>query len=238
MSSILKNKNCLITGATGGIGKHIVNLLVEQECNLFLTSKNNTKLKNFYKSLKTKNLKINYAPADLNSSLEINKLIKKVRTKFSSIDILINCAGIFQIKPIQKCTEKEFQQTFNVNLKTPFLLSKEFSKEMKKRKWGRIINIGSSSSYTGFKNGTLYCSSKHGILGLSRSLSNELKEHNIRVFCISPASTQTNMAKISKEQDFTTFLNPKEVAKFIVHSISYDSEMIIDEARLNRMVMR
>lgn len=238
MKNTLKNKNCLITGATGGIGKHIVNLLIEQECNVFLTSKNNSRLKNFCKSLKTKNSKINYFAADLNDSSQITKLIKKVKNSFTSTDILINCAGIFQIKSIDKCTEKDFDQIFNVNIKTPFLLSKEFSKGMKKKKWGRIVNLGSSSSYSGFKNGTLYCSSKHGILGLSRSLSDELKEYNIRVYCISPASTQTNMAKISKDQDYTTFLNPKEVSEFILHTISYDSEMIIDEPRLNRMVMR
>ena len=151
---------------------------------------------------------------------------------------MINCAGIFQIKPIEKCDDKEFDELLNVNLKAPFLLSKAFSKEMKKKKWGRIINIGSSSSYSGFKNGTLYSSSKHGILGLSRSLSSELKDYNVRVFCISPSSTQTDMAKISTDQDFKTFLNPKEVAEFVILTISFDSEMIVDEIRLNRMIMK
>ena len=127
---------------------------------------------------------------------------------------------------------------FNVNVKIPFILSKEFSKDMIKKKWGRIINIGSSSSYNGFENGSLYCGSKHAILGLSRSLQSELKQKNVRVLCISPGSTQTNMGKISKDQDFSTFLSAKEVAKYIIFSISFDKEMIIDEARLNRMVIK
>ncbi len=246
MKNILKNKNCLITGATGGIGKHIVKSLVEQDCNVFLTSKNNIKLKNFSESLKTNNSKINYFAADLNNSSQITRLIKKVTTSFSSTDILINCAGIFKMKSIEKCTEKDFNDIFNINMKTPFLLSKEFSKGMKKKKWGRIVNLGSSSSYSGFPNSTLYCSTKHGILGLSRALSSELREYNIRVYCISPSSTRTDMAKVStgnkgvkfEDQDSSTFLNPKEVAEFILHTISYDSEMIVDETRLNRMVIR
>ena len=108
---------------------------------------------------------------------------------------------------------------------------------MKKKQWGRIVNLGSSSSYSGFKNGSIYCTSKHAILGFSRSLHSELKEDNIRVFCISPGSVKTKMAKKSKDQNFETFLNPKQVAEFIVHAISYDNEMIADEIRLNRMII-
>ena len=98
--------------------------------------------------------------------------------------------------------------------------------------------IGSSSSYSGFENGSIYCTTKHSLLGLSRALNAELKKKNIRVISVSPASTQTNMAKISTDQDFSTFLNPKEVAKYIVHVLSFDSEMIIDESRLNRIIMK
>ena len=65
MDNTLKNKNCLVTGATGGIGKHIVKLLLKNQCNVFLTSKNNTNLKNFCKSLALKNSKISYFAADL-----------------------------------------------------------------------------------------------------------------------------------------------------------------------------
>ena len=238
MDNTLKNKNCLVTGATGGIGKHIVKLLLKNQCNVFLTSKSNTNLKNFCKSLTLKNSKISYFAADLANTSKIDLLIKKVKSSFSSIDILINCAGIFQMKPIEKCENKEFDELLNVNLKAPFLLSKAFSKEMKKKKWGRIVNIGSSSSYSGFKNGTLYSSSKHGILGLSRSLSSELRDYNVRVFCISPSSTQTDMSKKSIDQDFKTFINPKEVAEVVIFAISFDSEMIVDEIRLNRMIMK
>jgi short-subunit dehydrogenase len=106
---------------------------------------------------------------------------------------------------------------------------------MIKNRWGRIINIGSSSSYSGFKNGSIYCSSKHAVLGLSRALHDELKSKNVRTFCISPGSIKTEMGKISKEQNFETFLNPKEIAKYLVFIISFDSELISDEIRLNRM---
>lgn len=232
------NRNCLITGATGGIGKKLVELLLQNNCNVFLTAKNNSKLKNLAKSLDHYDSQIFYYAADLSSVSSTKSLIKKVRKEFKSVDILINCAGIFKIKSISSSSLVDYDLSMNINLKAPFILSKEFSKDMIKKKWGRIVNLGSSSSYAGFKNGTVYCTSKHGILGLSRALQNELKQYNVRVFCISPASTQTEMAKISSDQDFSTFLNPNEVAKFIIYSISFDSEMIVDEVKLNRMIMK
>ena len=240
MNTILKNKNCLVTGATGGIGKEISKELASNSCNLFLTSTNNTKLIKLKNQLKkiNKNIKIEFLSADLTIQEDITELIGTINEKFSSIDIIINSAGVFMIKSIEKSTIDDFEKSINLNVKLPFILCKEFTKNMIKKKWGRVIMIGSSSSYSGFNKGSVYCASKHSILGLSRALNAELKKKNVRVLSISPASTQTNMGKISTEQDFNTFLNPKEVAQYIIHVISFDKEMIVDESRLNRMTIK
>jgi short-subunit dehydrogenase len=240
MNTILKNKNCLVTGATGGIGKEISKELANNSCNIFLTSTNNTKLIKLKNQLKkiNKNIKIEFLSADLTIQEDITELIGTINEKFSSIDIIINSAGIFMIKSIEKSTIDDFEKSINLNVKLPFILCKEFTKNMIKKKWGRIIMIGSSSSYSGFEKGSVYCASKHSILGLSRALNAELKKKNVRVISVSPASTQTNMGKISTEQDFSTFLNPKEVAQYITHVISFDNEMIVDESRLNRITIK
>ena len=240
MNTILKNKNCLVTGATGGIGKEISKELASNSCNLFLTSTNNTKLIKLKNQLKkiNKNIKIEFLSADLTIQEDITELIGTINEKFSSIDIIINSAGVFMIKSIEKSTIDDFEKSINLNVKLPFILCKEFTKNMIKKKWGRVIMIGSSSSYSGFEKGSVYCASKHSILGLSRALNAELKKKNVRVLSISPASTQTNMGKISTEQDFNTFLNPKEVAQYITHVISFDNEMIVDESRLNRITIK
>ena len=183
-------------------------------------------------------IKIETFATNLNNEEKILGMIKYVRKKFASINILINCAGIFMIKSIGKSTIEDFDKSINLNVKAPFILSREFSKDMISKKWGRIVLIGSSSSYSGFENGSLYCASKHSVLGLSRALNVELKKKNVRVMCISPSSTKTNMGKISTEQDFSTFLNPKEVAQYITHVISFDNEMIVDESRLNRITIK
>jgi short-subunit dehydrogenase len=240
MKRNLKNKNCLLTGATGGLGTEIAKTLLDYKCNIFLTSRSSIKLKKLQNELETKNdnnCKIEFQSGDLTKISDIKKIINKIRKEFKSIDIIINNAGIFQSKPISKSTLEEFQNIFEVNVKAPFIFSKEFSRDMKKNKWGRIINIGSSSSYNGFSEGTMYCASKHALLGLSRSLYAELKKDKIRTMCISPGSIKTNMGKQDKTQNYKTFLDPKEVAEHIVYSVNFDKELVSEELRLNRFTI-
>jgi len=228
-------KNCLIVGASGGIGNTITKKLAEQNYNLFLIGKNKNKLLKLKKEIKKDDIKVEIESVDLTNEKQIDRSIKKIRKTFGKIDILINTSGIFLIKSIDKTTIKEFEESFKINVRAPFIFSKEFSKDMKKSKWGRIVNIGSSSAYNGFKNSTAYCSSKHALLGFSRALFSELKENNVRVYSISPGSTQTKMGKLSKDQKFETFLKPKEIADYVAFVIKFDNQLISEEIRLNRM---
>lgn len=235
--NILKNKNCLVTGATGGIGKEISLLLARNDCNLFLTGQKKEILLKMKNQLEQKySIKVDFEKGDLGYEKDRIKIIKKTKS-FGEIDILINSAGIFIEKPIDKTTMDDFEKCLAINVIAPFHLSKEFSKNMLKKKWGRIINIASSSAYQGFSRGSAYCSSKHSLLGLSRALFNEFKRKDVRVFCVSPGSVKTKMGKKCKNQNFETFINPKEVAEYIIHIIKYDKEMIIEESRLNRIKM-
>jgi len=237
MNQILQGKNCLITGATGGLGKEIAKEFAKNGCNLFLTGRNNEKLSSLKNELENdvSEIKIDFEDADLSDADEIQKLIEKVKGAFSNIDILVNCAGVFPVKLLSDSTVEDFENCFSVNVKAAFVLCKEFSQGMISKKWGRIVNIASSSAYAGFKNTSIYCSSKHALLGLSRSLHSELKEYNVRTFCVSPGSIKTPMGKSVTGQNYETFLNPSEIAELIVHLVSFDNEMISQEIQLSRM---
>lgn len=238
--NILKNKNCLVTGAAGGLGREISIEMAKKGCNLFLTSKeeNLEELRSEIQSINN-TISIEYQLTDLRITEQIDSLISNVRQKFSHIDILVNCAGENHRKPISESTIEEYDSCMNLNVRAPFILSKEFSKDMINNQWGRIVNIASSSAHNGFKNAAIYCSSKHALLGLSRTLFAELKDQNIRSFCISPGSMKTRMAKedegLLAEHDYNTFMEPNEVAEFITKIISYDNEMISQEINLSRL---
>ena len=242
MNQILQGKNCLITGATGGLGKEIVKEFAKNGCNLFLTGRNNEKLNSLKNELKNyeNEIKIDFEHADLSDVSDIQKLIDKTKKVFSNIDILVNCAGIFPVKLLSDSTVEDFEKCFSVNVKAAFILSKEFSQGMISNKWGRIINIASSGAYNGRSKTTIYRASKHALLGLSRSLHSELKEHNVRTFCVSPGPIKTSMGhdiikNENPDEKFDSFMNPNEIAEFIVYLISFDNEMVSEEIRLSRI---
>ena len=238
---ILENKTCFITGATGGLGRHIAVAMAKQGCNLFLTSRSGTKLQELEQELEAsgkRSIRVFFRAADLTNIQDVYAIIKDAKEKFKSIDILINCAGVFPVGLLRDSSVEDFERCFSINVHAPFVFSQAFSQDMVKNKWGRIVNIGSSSAYNGFKETSIYCASKHALLGLSRSLHNELKEYNIRTFCISPGSIKTPMGEKVKDQDFDTFIDPKEIAEYVVFAICFDNEMVSEEVRLNRMVIQ
>jgi len=240
-NKILENKNCFITGATGGIGRCITMKMAESKCNLFLTSlgvEDLKKLKEELKSLHGESIKVFCEPGDFNKVEDVERIIGKTEETLGSVDILVNCAGVFPVRFLQDARLEDFEDCFNVNIRGPFLFCKAFSQSMIKNKWGRIVNIGSSSSYKGSAETSLYCATKHAILGLSRVLHDELKEYNIRTFCVSPAAVKTPMGGLIKKQDYSTFIDPEDIAEYVAFVISFDGNMVVDETRLNRMIIR
>jgi 3-oxoacyl-[acyl-carrier protein] reductase len=239
----LQNKNVAITGAYGGLGKSLALAYFNKGCNLFLMGRNVEKLIKLKDELEVKKSfgpTIQIQPCDLGNNQSINKAIENGIALFGHIDILVNCAGIFPIKSMDDMTLYEFDECIQINLTAPFVLTKAFTKKMKEKKWGRIVNIASSSAYGGGPNTSAYCASKHALLGLSRSLYKELKQDGVRVFCVSPGSIQTEMGREVEKlgQTYDTFMTPDEVAEYVVYSTSLDGNMISEEIRLNRVFIQ
>ena len=234
----LNGKNVLLTGSTGGLGRAIAYALASNGCNLFLTGRNLDQLESVAAGLKSCDSRIEVHTADLAKSTDLYNLVKRVQSRFEAIDILVNCAGIFPIGPVTEVTLDVFDQCMAVNVRAPFFLCHSFLPAMVAKGWGRVVNIGSSSAFAGFKNTSIYCASKHALLGLTRSVYEEMRNKKVRVFSINPGSVRTEMGKLVLGQDFTTFLDPLDVAKYLVFLISFDSEVISEEVRLNRFVIK
>jgi len=231
MQNILKNKKCFITGATGALGFELARLFAKNKCELFITGKNNAKLINKYKKLKFDfpNQKIYFKQCDLTFSNKLDQLCHLVLKKLKKVDILVNCAGIFSVENFNQVNLKKIEEIFAVNVKAPMIITKNFIGSMKLNRWGRIINIGSSSSYYGFEKTALYCSSKHGLLGFSRSIYKEYKKYGIYSLIFSPGSFKGKMGKKVRNQNYNAFPEPEEVAKIIFSNIKFDKQKIISE---------
>jgi|APSaa5957512535_1039671.scaffolds.fasta_scaffold46029_3 short-subunit dehydrogenase len=217
----------LITGATSGLGNQLA-IDLSKKYNIFCIGRNKARLREL------KEIGCNVLQVDFLK----DGWLKKVRTFCSEVDILINNAGVFPIKNLSNSNVEDFDFCFNVNVKIPFMLMKEYIPKMKESGYGRIINILSSSAYSGSKDTALYCASKHALLGLTRSAFLEYRGTGIKVHSISPGSMQTPMGRTDVRQDFTSFIKVEEVSKFIEYTLSLEDSMVIDEVRLNRAIIR
>jgi len=226
--------NVVISGATGGIGKSIAEKFASNKNNLILLGRNEQKLKNLSKKIRSKyDIKVTFFKCDIALKKTIQTTVNKIAEINESVHCLINAAGIFPYGPIINTTEKQYDECMDINLKFTYLLSLGLFKQIQKNGGGKIINIGSSSSYSGFKNSVLYCASKHALLGFSRSLHDEWKNQGVSVHCISPGTVNTKMAKVLK-QDKSTFINTKEFADFVYDLSKYKENMLISEVQVVR----
>ena len=120
----------------------------------------------------------------------------------------------------------------------PFMLAKECSKGMIEAGHGVILNVGSSSAYGAAPNTSIYCATKHALLGVSRAFQMELRSKGIRTTYVAPGSIQTEMGEQLLTQDYSTFIEPEELAEFLVSIILQEKNMIINEVSINRMIYK
>ncbi len=186
----LKNKNIIVTGASGGIGNSIIQKLYENEANLLATGTKIEKLEELQS--KFKDLKI--LRLDLSENDKIEQFIENASKELGgNLDCLINNAGITQDNLAIRMSFDEWKNVIDINMTSTFLLSKFAIKKMLKNKSGKIVNITSVVAHTGNLGQSNYTASKAGIIAMSKSLAIEYAKKNINVNCISPGFIKTTM---------------------------------------------
>ena len=184
-----KNKNILITGASGGIGNALVKKFVSLGGNVLGTGTKTEKLnliKKQYPNIKVKKF-------DIGNHSGIEEFIDSVSLELGRLDVLINNAGINMDNLSLRMKDEEWKKVIDINLTSTFLLSKHAIKKMLKNKFGRIVNITSVVGHTGNSGQSNYSASKAGIIGMSKSLANEYAKKNITVNCVSPGFIVSDM---------------------------------------------
>ena len=188
--SDLKDKNIIVTGASGGIGNSIVRKLCENGANILASG---TKLEKLEK-LKSENKNIRILKFDISEIEKIDQFIENASSELGgNLDCLINNAGITQDNLAIRMTLEEWKKVIDINLTSTFLMSKSAIKKMLKNKSGKIINITSVVGHTGNLGQANYTASKAGIIAMSKSLAIEYAKKNININCISPGFIKTAM---------------------------------------------
>jgi short-subunit dehydrogenase len=175
----LKGKNVLLVGATGGIGSKTAKLLAASGATVFLTGRNETKLQQVASDCGISVERI--FVLDISQPVEVLALKEKYFQQLTTIDILVNAAGIGIIKTMDTLDETDFLRSLNFNLYAPFLLIKAFLPAMKEIKKGLIINIPGVLGKVPMAGAAAYSASKYGLVGMMQSIREELKRTDIRI---------------------------------------------------------
>lgn len=202
----MKKRSVLLTGASRGIGKAIYEKLTEEGYEVFAPSR---------------------VELDLSSKASVNNYLEKIANR--QIDIIINNAGVNFPQNTGELEDRDIEDTISINLVSPIRVINGLVDGMKKRRWGRIVNIGSIFGTVARERQALYAASKHGLVGLTKALALELGPYGILVNSVSPGFTDTQLtrrntpaknAEIAKDIPLNRFAKPEEIAEVVLFLIS------------------
>jgi len=231
----LKNKNIIVTGASGGIGNAIVKSFYDYGANVLASGTKIEKLE----ELKSKFKNIKIIKFDISQSDKIEDFIENASNELGgNLDCVVNNAGITKDNLAIRMSLEEWKKVIDINLTSTFLLSKFAIKKMLKNKSGKIINITSVVGHTGNLGQTNYTASKAGIVAMSKSLAIEYAKKNININCISPGFIKTAMTDKIDEKYKEVILSkipsarlgePEDIANAVIFLASNQSNYINGE---------
>lgn len=232
----LQNKIAVITGAGKGIGKATTELFLREGAKVILTSRNQSDLDEIISQNENKKESISVISGDISKESTIDKVIDETISRYGKLDVLVNNAGFGIFDNLVDSKLEDFDAVFNTNVRALYLLTKGFLPHMIKEQSGTIINIASVAGKQGFATGSIYCASKHAVMGLSRALMLEVRQYNIRVAAICPGSVATDFFRTESQtilgSSKESVLQAEEIAETILLTASLPENAMISEIEI------
>lgn len=228
----LKNKNALITGAGKGIGKAVALALAAEGTNVILLARTTADLEQVATEAQGFGVKTLILTADIADIKSVNQAVEKALAEFKTIDILINNAGVGKFGKFLELTPEEFENIIRVNLMGVYYATRAVLPGMIEQQSGDIVNISSSAGLRGAALTSAYSASKFAVLGLTESLMQEVRKHNIRVTALTPSTVATDMAKDLNLTDGNpeTVMQPEDLAELIVAQLKLNKRVFIKDS--------
>ena len=200
-------KVAVVTGGGSGIGQACAREFATRRAAVAVVDRDSMAGEKTVRELRGQGSVAEFFLADVSRQADVALLVPAIVSRSGCIDVLVNNAGIQRYGTVTTLSEEEWDEVMNVNLKSAFLMSKYVIPEMIKRGGGTIVNTGSVQSVTAQRNSAHYVVSKHGLLGLTRSLALDYAKENIRANCVLPGAIDTPMLRWAADLD----PNPEKV---------------------------
>jgi 3-oxoacyl-[acyl-carrier protein] reductase len=230
----LAGKNAIITGAGKGIGRALAIALAQEGVNIGLMARTDADLQNVAAELKQFGVRTATAAVNVADIDAVNAAVSQLKSDLGAIDILINNAGISSFGSFMELDPSRWEEIVKVNLFGPYYVTRAVLPEMIERKIGDIINISSTAGKNGAAVTSAYSASKFALIGMSESLMQEVRKHNIRVSTMLPSTVATDMAMDLKLTDGNPerVMQPEDFAELVVAQLKLNRRVFVKEAGL------
>ncbi|ALJ00389.1 3-ketoacyl-ACP reductase [Rufibacter tibetensis] len=228
----LKGKNALITGAGKGIGRAIAIALAQEGVNIALLSRTESDLQKVAAEVEAHGVETSIVTADVTDINSVNEAVEHAQHELGFIDILINNAGTAAFGKFLDLEPHQWEHIIKVNLLGPYYVTRAVLPAMISKKTGDIVNISSTAGQRGSAVTSAYSASKFGLIGLSESLMQEVRKHNIRVTTLTPSTVATDLAVELKLTDGNPekVMQPEDFAEFVVSQLKLNRRIFLKEA--------
>lgn len=238
----IQGKVVIVTGASSGIGESTAKLLSKKGAKVVLAARRESKLQLIHEEINKNGGVSVYKVTDVTSKSDMDQLAQFVLTKFGTIDVIVNNAGVMLLSPLNNQNTKEWDTMIDINIKGVLYGISSVLPEMRSKKKGHIINIASVAGHVVIDAGAVYCATKFAVRAITEGLRKEEYQNNIRTTIISPGNIQTELpthithkqTKMDIQESINQYgISAESIARVIAHAINEP-----DEVTTNEMIIR
>lgn len=231
----LKDKVTIITGASGGIGSELARRLAPLGVRLALCGRSEEKLARLQEEIQALGAETMIWVGDITQEDAPAACVQAVLERFGRLDILINNAGLALSCPFAETTPQQFDDIMALNVRAPYFLTQAALPHLEQSDHATVLNIASVVGHKGYPLQSAYAASKHALIGMTKSLANEVYDRGIRVHIIAPGAVYTDMVKISRpDLSPEGMILSEDIADIALFLLTHRTNAVIDEIQVHR----
>lgn len=230
----LRDRVAVVTGGSTGIGRAVAHALGDAGCRLAVCARTESDLEEAARELARAGTETLAVPTDVSRPEEVAELADRVEEELGGADVLVNNAGTARFGRVDRLEPSDYDDVFGSNVRGTFLCTRAFAPGMIERGDGVIVNVASLAGKNAFAGGAVYSAAKHAVLGMSKSMMLDLREHGVRVVTVCPGSVDTPFFDKQDhfEPDRGRIVAPEDVAGLVVEAVRLSDRGTVSEVEI------